>query len=336
MASKSGNLEAMTRTTGRTLALLGLLQTRREWSGSELRARLEVSPRTLRRDIDDLRALGYGIEATRGRHGGYRLGAGAAVPPLTLTADESVAIAVGLRQAATGAITGIEEAAARALAKLEQSLSPSTRRQIVRVEQALVPLSGPSDDIDLTVVTTAATAIAELRRLRIDYTRHDGTRGRRVVEPHRIVHTPRRWYLVAWDVDRAAWRTLRIDRVHNPVVERTSFTRREIPDDAVRNLTVRSITTTPYRYRARVRVHAPADDVARSFGPTVAQITPEGPSSCLLEAGSNAPDEFAGYLGASGFAFELLEGEEVRAALVATAQRLLTAAGGLPASAKAE
>ena len=317
----------MTRTTGRTLELLGLLQARREWSGAELQERLEVSARTLRRDIDDLRELGYGIEATRGRHGGYRLGAGAAVPPLTLSVDESVAIAVGLRAAATGVVTGIEEASARALAKLEQSLSAATRRQIVEVEQAMVPLSTRHDDVDVSVVTTIATAIAERRRMQVDYTRHDAEEVRRVVEPHRVVHTAERWYLVAWDPEREAWRTLRVDRMRHPLILREEFPRRDIPDDALRRFTTRSITTAPYRYRARFRMHAPADVVMRHFDATVAQVVDQGDGTSILTAGSDSPEEFALYIGICGIAFELLDGDEVRQAMVEIAARLVRGAG---------
>lgn len=319
----------MTRTTGRTLELLALLQARREWSGTELQARLEVSARTLRRDIDDLRELGYGIDATRGRHGGYRLGAGAAVPPLTLSVDESVAIAVGLRAAATGVVTGIEEASARALAKLEQSLSAATRRQIVEVEQAMVPLSTRHDDVDITVVTTIATAIAERRRMRVDYTRHDGEEVRRVVEPHRVVHTAERWYLVAWDPDRIAWRTLRVDRMRHPLILREEFPRQEIPDEALRQFTTRSITTAPYPYRATFRMHAPADVVAGHFDATVAQVVAETEATSILTAGSGSPAEFALYIGMCGIEFEVLEGDEVRQAMVEIAGRFArgTAAG---------
>ena len=317
----------MTRTTGRTLELLSLLQARREWSGAELRERLEVSDRTLRRDIDDLRELGYGIEAVRGRHGGYRLGAGASVPPLTLSADESVAIAVGLRAAATSVVTGIEEASARALAKLEQSLSPATRHQIVEVEQAMVSLSSHRDDVDLAVVTTVATAIAERRRMQIDYTRHDGVEVRRLVEPHRIVHTAERWYLVAWDPQREAWRTLRVDRMRHPIILRDEFPERRIPDDALRQFTTRSITTAPYPYRARLRMHAPASIVSRHFDATVAEVVDEGDGTSILTAGSRSPEEFALYIGMSGIEFELLEGDDVRRALVDMAARFTRGAG---------
>ncbi|WP_407358729.1 YafY family transcriptional regulator [Microbacterium sp. LTA6] len=317
----------MTRTTGRTLELLSLLQARREWSGAELRDRLEVSGRTLRRDIDDLRELGYGIEATRGRHGGYRLGAGAAVPPLTLSADESVAIAVGLRAAATSVVTGIEDASARALAKLEQSLSPATRRQIIDVERAMVSLSSRRDEVDLDVVTTVASAIAERRRMQIDYTRHDGVEVRRAVEPHRIVHTAERWYLVAWDPEREGWRTLRVDRMRHPLILRDEFPERDIPDDALRQFTTRSITTAPYPYRARLRMKAPAAVVSRHFDVTVAEVVDEGGGTSILTAGSRSPEEFALYLGMSGIEFELLDGEDVRRALVDMAARFTRAAG---------
>lgn len=318
----------MTRTTGRTLALLSLLQVRREWSGAELRERLEVSDRTLRRDIDDLRELGYGIEATRGRHGGYRLGPGAEVPPLALAPDESVAIAVGLRAAAGSVVTGMEDAAARALAKLEQSLSPTTRRQITEVEQAMVPLaSRVRPDIDLEVVTAVASAIAGRQRIRIDYTRDDGASVKRVVEPHRIVHTGERWYLIAWVAEHTAWRTLRVDRIHRPVALRERFPRRDIPDDVLREFTVRSITVAPYPYRARLRMHAPADIVSRRFDPTIASVEPESETTSILTAGSRAPEEFALYIGVSGIEFEVLEGEEVRRALTEVAERMLRATG---------
>lgn len=320
----------MTRTTGRTLALLSLLQIRREWSGAELRERLEVSDRTLRRDIDDLRELGYGIDATRGRHGGYRLGPGSSVPPLALSDDESIAIAVGLRAAANSVVTGMEEAAGRALAKLEQSLSSAARSRISEVERALVPLDPSADAegaVDPGIVAAIATAIDVRQRLRVDYTRHDGTDVQRIVEPHRIVHTARRWYLVARDPERDAWRTLRIDRIRRPLMLREGFPVREIPEEALREFTAHSITTAPYRYRARVRMHASAAQVRRHFDTTVAVVTEEGAETSILVAGSRAPEEFALYLGASGIHFEVLEGDEVRAALRTVAARLAEAAG---------
>jgi predicted DNA-binding transcriptional regulator YafY len=307
----------MSRTTGRTLALLGLLQAHREWSGAELQARLDVSPRTLRRDIDDLRALGYGIDSVPGVGGGYRLGLGAAIPPLVLSADEAVAIAVGLRAAASATVTGIEDAAARALVKLEQSLSSETRERISAVERAIVPLGrGGGGDVDLDTVVTIARAIRESRALRIDYRRHDGAEVRRTIEPHRIVHTGARWYVIARDPDRDAWRTFRLDRLTPLLPLAEPFVAREIPDDAVRDFTTRSITAAPYRHHYRVRMHAPAGEVAAHFGPTIADVTPVDDRTCELTAGSASPEEFALYLGMTGIEFDVLEGDDLRVTLV--------------------
>ena len=315
----------MPRTTGRTLELLGLLQARREWSGAELLGRLEVSSRTLRRDIDDLRGLGYGIDSVPGVGGGYRLGVGASIPPLVLSADEAVAIAVGLRAAASATVTGIEDAAARALVKLEQSLSSETRERIAAVEQAVLPLGDVMDPVDLDTVVTVARAIRESRRLRIDYRRHDGEAVRRTIEPHRIVHTGIRWYVVARDPDREAWRTLRLDRLTPRLPLAEPFTPREIPDDAVREFTTKSISVAPYPHRFRVRMHAPAAEVEAFFGPSIARVTPLGDGKCELEAGSDSPQQFALYMGTTGIEFDVIEGDLLRATLVEMGERLLRA-----------
>lgn len=306
----------MSRTTGRTLALLGLLQAHREWSGAELQARLDVSPRTLRRDIDDLRGLGYGIDSVPGVGGGYRLGLGAAIPPLVLSADEAVAIAVGLRAAASATVTGIEDAAARALVKLEQSLSSETRERISAVERAIVPLGRGGGDVDLDTVVTIARAIRESRALRIDYRRHDGAEVCRTIEPHRIVHTGGRWYVIARDPDRDAWRTFRLDRLIPRLPLAEPFVAKEIPDDAVRAFTTRSITSAPYRHQYRVRMHAPASEVAVHFGPTIADVTPVDDRTCELTAGSASPGEFALYIGMTGIEFDVLEGDDLRVTLL--------------------
>lgn len=284
--------------------------------------RLRVSPRERPRthpavggelafveQVEDLRALGYGIEATRGVHGGYRLGPGAAVPPLALSQQEAVAIAVGLRAAALGAVTGLEDASARALAKLEQSLGSATRKQITDVERAMVPLGSRRDDIDFQTVVTLARAIAESQRIRIDYTRRDGEATRRRLEPYRIVHTIEHWYLIAWDTDRRAWRTLRVDRVMAPTVLRETFTPRAIPDEQVRAYTTASIATAPYQHRVRLRVHAPVEAVTREFGPTIAQVEDAGDGTTVLTTGSNSLGEIALYIGLSGLEFDILDGE---------------------------
>lgn len=253
--------------------------------------------------------------------GGYRLGVGAAIPPLVLSADEAVAIAVGLRAAAGTTVTGIEDAAARALVKLEQSLSPQTREHISAVEQAIVPL-GTTGNVDLDTLVAVARSIRESRALQIDYRRHDGTELRRSIEAHRIVHTGTRWYVVAWDPDHGGWRTLRLDRLHPHLPLAGSFVPRDIPDDAVRTFTTRSITSAPYRHRYRVRMHAPAAEVTTHFGPTVADVTSIDEDSCELTAGSNSPEEFALYVGMTGIDFDVLEGDDLRRSLASLGARL--------------
>jgi predicted DNA-binding transcriptional regulator YafY len=321
----------MPKTAGRTLALLGLLQARRECSGALLRSRLEVSERTLRRDVENLRQLGYGIDSVPGVGGGYRLGPGASIPPLVLSSDEAVAIAIGLRAAAVGAVTGMEEAAAGALAKLEQSLSSETRHRIATVERAMVPLGRSADSVNMDAVVAVAGAIRESRRMRVDYRSHDGEVTRRTIEPHRIVHTAERLYVVAWDIDRDDWRTLRLDRLTPRLPLAGRFTPRTIDDDELRALTTRSISTSPYRYVCRLLMRASADEVVRRFPPTVATVVDGADGTCELTTGSNSLEELALYVGTSGFDFEVLDGDELRTAIRTLAVRFTRAAGAVAA-----
>src|SRR6201747_987403 len=204
----------MTATSGRLLKLLSLLQTRRDWPGGELASRLEVSPRTIRRDVERLRDLGYPVEASTGPFGGYRLHAGTAMPPLLLDDDEAVAIAVGLRAAARASVTGIEETSVRALVKLEQVLPSHLRRRVNALQTATVTLAtsgGPT--VDPEALTAIAGACRDRERLRFAYRGRDATESSRTVEPHTLVNLGRRWYLVAWDCDRDDWRPFRVDRL---------------------------------------------------------------------------------------------------------------------------
>ncbi|MER7697199.1 MULTISPECIES: transcriptional regulator [unclassified Streptomyces] len=222
----------MSDTPARLLKLLSLLQTPREWPGGELAERLDVSPRTIRRDIDRLRDLGYPVEAARGSVGGYRLVAGAAMPPLLLDDEEAVAIAVGLRAGAGHAIEGVDEASVRALAKLEQVLPSRLRHRVSALQKATVPLTrGDGATIDPRTLTTLASAATGRERLRFAYRSGDGTRTKRQVEPNRLVSTGQRWYLVAYDLDREDWRTFRVDRVGEPYATGARFAPRPLPVD---------------------------------------------------------------------------------------------------------
>ncbi|MBO4275626.1 helix-turn-helix transcriptional regulator, partial [Microbispora triticiradicis] len=203
----------MLETSARLLRLLSLLQARRDWPGATLADQLGVSERTVRRDVDRLRELGYPVESTRGTDGGYRLVAGTAMPPLLLDDDEAVAAAIGLRAAA--GVAGVEEAAERAAAKLEQVLPSRLRRRVgaLQTHSEPVPPDRPGPAIDPAVLGVLAAACRDRERLRFDYRAHDGSSGVRIVEPYRLVSWGRRWYLVAWDTGRDDWRTFRVDRI---------------------------------------------------------------------------------------------------------------------------
>src|SRR5215218_2209561 len=235
----------MLETSARLLRLLSLLQARRDWTGPELAARLGVSPRTLRRDMDKLRGLGYPVDATPGTAGGYRLGAGAMLPPLLLDDEEAVAVAIGLRTAAGGTITGIEETSVRALAKLEQVLPSRLRHRVTALHAVTVPLSPGGAQVDPDTLTALAAACRDHQRLRFDYRSHDGTATVRITEPHRLVHTGRRWYLVAWDVERDDWRTFRVDRVTPRIPTGPRFAPRALPDLDVGGYTSYAVSTAP-------------------------------------------------------------------------------------------
>src|SRR3954452_11716401 len=213
----------MSETASRLLELLSLLQARRDWPGTELAERLGVSGRTIRRDVERLRGLGYPVESLTGPAGGYRLHAGTAMPPLLLDEDEAIAIAVGLRTAARASVTGIEETSIRALVKLEQVLPAPLRRRVAALGSATVapPPGGPT--VDPQHLTTVAAACRDAEGLRFAYRSRDGTMSRREVEPHALVNLGRRWYLAAWDLRRAAWRTFRVDRLERPAATGVRF-----------------------------------------------------------------------------------------------------------------
>jgi len=223
-------LAGMSDPSGRLLALLSLLQTPREWPGSELARRLEVSARTVRRDVERLRELGYPVDATKGAEGGYRLAAGAAMPPLLLDDEEAVAIAVGLRSAAGQPVAGIEEASVRALTKLEQVLPARLRYRVGALGAATVPLPADQPAVDPAHLTLFAAAIANHERVRFGYRNAEGGESRRHAEPHRLVSAHRRWYLLAFDLDRADWRLYRVDRIGEPFATGARATSRELPD----------------------------------------------------------------------------------------------------------
>ncbi|TDC71583.1 YafY family transcriptional regulator [Micromonospora sp. KC606] len=311
----------MLETSARLLRLLSLLQTPRDWTGSDLAERLEVDVRTVRRDVDKLRTLGYPVHATPGV-AGYRLGAGANLPPLLLDDEEAIAVAIGLRSAASGAVAGIEESSVRALTKLEQVL-PSRLRHRVNLLHSVtvtVPATGPTVDPD--TLTAVAAACRDHHRLRFDYRSHDGTTSIRTTEPHRLVHTGRRWYLIGWDIDRADWRTYRIDRLAPRIPTGPRFTPRAAPDPDLAAYLSRGVSTAAYRYQARVTLHVPAETAAERILSSVGVIEAVDPQNCLLHTGSNSLDELAVYLGLFDLPLTVHEPPELITRIRALATRL--------------
>jgi predicted DNA-binding transcriptional regulator YafY len=308
----------MADTTARVLRLLSLLQAHREWPGPELAERLEVSPRTLRRDIDRLRELGYPVHATTGPAGGYRLEAGTAMPPLLLDDDEAVAIAVGLRTAASGGVTGIEETSLRALAKLEQVLPSRLRRRVNTLQTQTVAVRGWWPTVDPGTLALLAQASRDHERLRFGYRRRDGTESARLVEPYRLASTGRRWYLVGWDTDRRDWRTFRVDRLASPLATGARFSPREPPPGYVEASVVAPIS----RYRAVVTLHAPLEVVADRFPGPGATIEALDEHSCLLRTGGDSLEWLALTIGMLGLDFTVHDPPELAGYLGLLAARL--------------
>ncbi|HEX3812860.1 MAG TPA: YafY family protein [Mycobacteriales bacterium] len=316
----------MLETSARLLRLLSLLQMHRDWSGPDLADRLAVSTRTIRNDVDRLRRLGYPVHATPGVAGGYRLGAGAALPPLLLDDEEAVAVAVGLRTAAGGAVAGIEETSVRALTKLEQVMPSRLRHKVNALQTYTVPITSSGPTVDPAVLTAIAGACRDSERLRFDYRHHDGSESVRSVEPHRLVSWGRRWYLVAWDIDRTDWRTFRVDRVTPRVPTGPRFTPREPPEGDVAAYVARGVGSATWRYRAKVRVHAAAAELAKRL-PAAIEIEPIDEHTCILGIGTDTLHMVAVYVGMLDADFEVIEPPELIDALRRLVERYERAIG---------
>ncbi|MEV4455016.1 YafY family protein [Microbispora sp. NPDC049633] len=295
----------MLETSARLLRLLSLLQATRDWPGRVLAERLGVTERTVRRDVDRLRELGYPVESTRGTDGGYRLVAGTAMPPLLLDDEEAVAVAIGLR--AAGGVPGVEEAAERAAAKLEQVLPSRLRRRVGALQAYTepVPPDRPGPAIDPAVLNALAAACRDRERLRFDYRDHGGSSGVRVAEPYRLVSWGRRWYLVAWDVDRDDWRTFRVDRIAPRTPTGPRFPPRDPPEGGAAAYVARGASAAAWRHRARVLVHAPAEEVAARINPAVGVVEDVDDRTCVLVTGADTLNTLAVHLGLLEFDFEV-------------------------------
>jgi predicted DNA-binding transcriptional regulator YafY len=319
-----------TDTPARLLQLLSLLQTPREWPGGELAERLGVSRRTVRRDVDRLRELGYPVRASRGSDGGYRLVAGKAMPPLLLDDEEAVAIAVGLRAGAGGAIEGVDEASVRALAKLEQVLPARLRHRVTTLQAATTPLTGGDGaSVAPETLTVMASAIAGRERLRFAYRSGDGTATRRLAEPYRLVSTGRRWYLVAYDLDRADWRTFRVDRVGEPFATGARFAPRELPTGSAAEYLRQSMYQWRESYTFTVTFAASAEVVAGRLPGWLGTPQSLDDGGCRLRATTGDPPEWvAARLALLGHAFTVHEPDELVRCVRELGERLVRAAEG--------
>lgn len=322
----------MSETSARLLKLLSLLQTPREWPGPELARRLSVSTRTVRNDVERLRALGYPVAATRGAVGGYRLAAGKAMPPLLLDDDEAVAVAVSLRTAAGGAIDGIEETSLRALTKLQQVLPTRLAHRVDAVQSYTVRAGGTGRGprVDSAVLAVLAAAARDRERVRFAYSDHSGAATERRVEPYRLVNWGRRWYLVAFDVERDDWRTFRVDRIADARSVGHRFTLRPLPDEDVAAWVSRGTRSVQMQFRATVIVHAPADEIAARMGGWHAgAIEPLAADRCRVDTGARSAADLARWLVFLDADFEVLDSPELAAAVAELARRFGAAAASV-------
>jgi predicted DNA-binding transcriptional regulator YafY len=310
--------------TARLLGLLSLLQGRPEWSGPELADRLAVTVRTVRRDVERLRRLGYPVASDAGTAGGYRLGAGGrAMPPLMLDREEALAVAVCLRSTATESIEGGGEAAVSALAKLEQLLPSTLRRQVGTLARMTARLGGGASPVDPELLVTLTRACRDSERLRVRYRDVRGRESDRRLDPHRLVSTDRRWYLVARDVDRADWRSFRVDRLLTvaPTGHRVVI---DDPPDPVAFVQA-GITTRAYRHQARVELIAPMDVVAPLVPPNTGILEPIDGHRTMLTTGGDDLDLILFHLLSLGVDLVIHEPPALRDHAAVAARRLATA-----------
>lgn len=322
----------MSTPTTRALRLLSLMQNRRHWSGAELVIRLEVSARTLRRDVERLRDMGYPVEAQRGVDGGYQLAAGAALPPLVLNDEEAVALAVGLQSAIqAGSVVGIEESSVRALSQLVQVMPPRLRQRIDALAAMTVPavVGAHAPSADPTALAAIAQACRDCERLKFSYVPRDGDPSERHVDPHRLVLLGRRWYLVAWDLERFAWRTFRVDRLTDPQGTGAHFPPRVLPAGDAAQFVRAAIDNLPMRYVIEALIHTSAAVVRDRIGRWAA-VEELDNGQCLLRMTSESLDWPMMALGATDAEFEVLSPPEFLAHLrerSARFSRASTAAG---------
>jgi predicted DNA-binding transcriptional regulator YafY len=296
----------MLETSARLLRLLSLLQGRRFWCGAELASRLEVTTRTVRRDVDKLRTLGYPIRSSAGTEGGYQFSAGSTVPPLLLDEDEAVAVALGLGCAATGMLEGTGEASISALSKIEQILPLRLRRRVSALQTMVVTPSGARSSVEARTLSAIAGACRDQEILGFRYSDHCGTASARLVEPYRLVHTGCRWYLVGWDLHRRDWRTFRLDRIQGRLTTGRHFSQREPPARDLAAYVARGVMYAP-PCRARIKLFVGGEVIAKRFPFWRELIEPVDEQSCFIEMAASTFESLAVHLALLEVDFQITE-----------------------------
>jgi len=311
-------------TTERVLTLLGLLQQRQVWTGPELAERLGVTPRTVRRDVERLRTLGYQVHASQGV--GYQLGPGKDLPPLLLDDEEAIATAVSLLAGAGGGVASAGDAAVRALTKLDRVLPTRLRHEVRALSGSVESFGGGRSPVDPEMIMTLARACRDEAEAGFDYPSGDEVRRRRV-EPYRLVASDRRWYLFAYDLDRADWRSFRVDRMTEVSARTRRFRPRPAPDAAA--YVQEAVASRVYQHQARFLVHAPADTVRAQLPASAAVVRPSGTDRCEVLSGGGNLDFVLMHVVLLGHEFEVLDPPELGERCRVLAARLLSA-GGTP------
>ena len=299
----------MLQTSARLLRLLSLLQQRRQWSGRELSQRLEVDGRTLRRDVDRLRELGYPVHASSGVGGGYQLGPGSSVPPVLLNDDEAVAMAFALR-AAAGSVGKMEETSIGLLAKLDQVMPARLRKRASALHSVTLSLSNAHSAPSVDVLTRIASACRDHIKVKLNYKDRDGKGSSRTLEPLKLAHTGSRWYLVAWDTQREDWRTFRVDRIERLVSTGPQFVPRKFPGDIAEYVS-QAMRHVAYRFRVRLRLRGSLDTLAKKVPGWCGTLEAAGEEACTLNTGADSVENLAALMLMTGADFEILDAPEL-------------------------
>jgi predicted DNA-binding transcriptional regulator YafY len=312
-------------TSTRLLRLLSLLQSRRHWSGRDLSERLEIDQRTVRRDVDRLRELGYPVQAFSGHGGGYQLGAGSSMPPVLLTDDEAVAVAVALR-AAAGSVAKMEETSIGLLAKLDQVLPARLRERASALHSVTITLPGGDTAPAVDVLTRIAAACRDNLKLKLSYKDRAGKPTMRNLEPMRLAHTGRRWYLVAWDLDREDWRTFRVDRVEQVAAVGIQFVPRKFPGDIVAYVS-QAIRYTAYAHRVRLKLKGAHEVLSKQVSPWCGKLERLDDEHCSLDMGADSMEMLVTMMVMTGMEFEMLDSHELKPEMRKVVERLARSFG---------